>query len=390
MTTMLAHAILSCSGAERWLNCTPSARLEQQMPDKGSEAASEGTLAHKLAELLLREKLKQVNKVAFKKELARIQADDLYNEAMLDHCEDYAVFVMEHYSDAQKNTKDALIFLEQKLNLTEFIPEGFGTGDVVIIADDVLDIIDFKYGKGVPVNATENKQMMLYGLGALREFDYMYDIHRVRMTINQPRLDSISTYEILATDLKIWADQELVPRAKLAFNGEGEFVPGKHCQFCKVRATCKANADMNLEIAKYDFKESPFLTDVEVADILDRAALFYKWLGSVEDYALDQAVNNGKQWPGYKVVEGRSNRKYADEEKVAAKLTGNGFAENIIYTKKLLGLTAMEKEIGKADFQKLLTDLIIKPPGKPALVPESDKRPEYNSTEGAAKDFANN
>ncbi len=229
---------------------------------------------------------------------------------------------------------------------------------------------------------------MLYSLGALREFDFLYDIHTVRMTIYQPRIGNISTWEISVEDLMQWAENDLKPRAALAFDGRGEYEPGKHCQFCKAKAVCKALADHNLEIAKYEFKESDLLADSDVSDILSRAKFIADWLSAVEDYALQQAVEAGKKWPGYKVVEGRSNRKYADEEEVASVLTIKGIKTQDIYNFKLKGLTEMEKMLGKKEFTVLLSDLIIKPPGKPTLVPESDKRPEYNSAENAAKDFA--
>jgi hypothetical protein len=386
---MIAHALLSPSSAERWLNCTPSAKLEEAVPGKSSQAADEGTLAHSLGELLIKQKMKWIGKKEFAQKLIAIETHKLYDHAMADYAESYAVFVMERFASAQAYTKDAAMFLEQKLNLTEFIPDGFGTGDCVVIADRILDITDLKYGKGVPVFAENNKQMMLYGLGALREFDYIYDIQIVRMTIYQPRLDSITSWELPIDELKNWAETELKPRAALAFKGEGKLVPGKHCRFCKINATCKANAEMNLEIAQYDFAESKTLSDKEIADILSRADAFTKWIGVVEEYALEQAIN-GKKWPGFKLVEGRSNRQYSDTTLVAEKLIGKGFSPDKIFTKSLLGITAMEKELGKPEFQANLSDLIIKPPGKPALVPDTDKRPEYNSADSAKLDFANN
>lgn len=381
------HAVLSPSGASRWLSCTPSARLEQQFPDNAGAAASEGTLAHSLGELIIRFRTGAVKKTAYTKKLAEIQADDQYENAMLEYAEGYAVFVLEQFNEAKSHTKDAILFLEQKLNLTDYVPDGFGTGDVLIIADRVLTIIDLKYGKGVPVSADNNKQMMLYSLGALREFDYMYDIQAVRMIIYQPRLDSISTFEMPVPELRQWAEEELKPRATMAFAGEGEYQPGPHCRFCKAKAVCRANAEMNLDIARYEFKDAALLDDTEIADILTRADAFKKWLGAVEEHALFEAVNNDKKWPGYKLVEGRSNRMYADETRVANALTAAGWKEEIIYTKKLLGITAMEKELGKPVFEKTLEGLIIKPPGKPALVPASDKRPEYHSSDAAKLDF---
>lgn len=383
-----AHALLSPSAAERWLNCTPSVRLESQFPDAAGQAAEEGTLAHSLGELLLRKELKQIKKFQFEKDLAAIQAHKLYDKTMLDHAENYRDFVMEHFYAAQARTKDAMLVLEQKVDLTDYIPEGFGTTDANIIADHVLHIIDLKYGKGVPVAADNNKQLMVYALGALSAFDFIYAIDVVRVTIYQPRIDNISTWEISADDLRVWAVTELAPKAKMAFAGAGEFVPGNHCRFCRARGICKANAEHNLKLAEYEFREADLLTDEEVADILDRSKNFSSWLKSVGDFALAQAVANSKKWPGYKLVEGRSNRKYMNEDEVAKTLLDKGFVEEKIYEKNLLGITAMEKVLGKTEFNKLLSPLIIKPAGSPALVPLSDKRPELNSLESAAIDFA--
>lgn len=386
---MANHAILSPSGASRWLACTPSARLEQQFPDRSGAAASEGTLAHTLGELLIRFKSKMILKTQYTKALKEIKANPQYEEAMFDYADNYACYVIEKFSAAQAHTKDAVLLVEQKLDLTEYVPEGFGTGDIMIIANKVLDFVDLKYGKGVEVSAENNKQMMLYALGALRGFECLFDIETVRMTIYQPRLDNISTFEMSVSDLKDWAENELKPRAELAFAGEGEFAPGEVCRFCKAAATCKANADFNMELAKYEFKESLLLEDGEISDILSRAGLFTKWLNAVEEHAQHEAIVNGKKWPGYKLVEGRSNRTYLDESKVAELLISKGLEEDKIYQpKKILGITAMEKELGKSDFATYLSPLIVKPAGKPTLVPESDKRPELSSAANAANDFA--
>lgn len=384
---MSAHAILSPSGAHRWLSCTPSARLEQQFPDKAGEAAAEGTLAHSLGELILKLKLKKISKQVYQRDFKKIETNELYDHAMQEHAESYSVFVLERYYEAQSHTKDAVIYLEHKLNLTEYVPEGFGTGDCVIIADGTMEIIDLKYGKGVLVTADNNKQMMLYALGALKDFNFVYDIDKVRMTIFQPRIDNFSTFELSVDDLLIWAEEDLRPKAKQAFAGEGEFNPGTHCQFCKAKAVCKANADYNLELARYDFKLPELLDEDEIADILGRAKNFTNWLESVLTYALHEAIN-GKKWPGFKLVAGRSNRTYSDEAAVANKLLEKGFAEDLIYKRELLGITAMEKAIGKKTFTEVLNELLIKPPGKPALAPLSDKREELNSLADVQKDFA--
>jgi len=383
----MAHAILSPSSASRWLSCTPSARLEQSFPDSSGMAAAEGTLAHNLGELILRKYFWLIKDQEYNHCLTLIKCDPLYNEDLQSHAEAYAAFVIEHFESAKLTTKDALIFIEKSLDLTDFVPEGFGTGDAVIIADGTMKIIDLKYGKGVSVSCVKNKQMMLYALGALKEFDYMYDVNNVEMIIYQPRLDNISSYEMTAADLMQWGTTELIPKAKLAFEGKGEFCPGDHCRFCKVKPQCKALANQQLELAKYDFQESVLLTDAEIADVLGRADTFSSWIKSVEDYAYSEAVNNNKKWPGWKLVEGRSNRVYADQQKVADKLLSEGFDEETIYTKSLLGITAMEKVITKKTFETVLTGLVIKPQGKPALVPENDKRPEYKSADSAKNDF---
>jgi hypothetical protein len=384
-----AHAILAPSSAQRWLSCTKSARLEEQFPDKAGEAADEGTLAHSLGELILRSKLKRIARYQFNKDLTEIQKNPLYTEAMWEYCESYSAFVLERFAEAISHTKDAMIFLEQKLDLTEYIQEGFGTGDAIIIADGIMDIIDLKYGKGVQVTALNNKQMMLYSLGALRDFDFVYDISKVRMTIYQPRIDNYSSWELSVSDLLTWAQEELKPLAALAFEGKGDYVPGPHCRFCRAKAVCKANADYNLGLAAYDFKTPELLCDEEISDILDRADSFKNWLTAVEDHALNEAINNGKSWPGYKLVEGRSNRKYSDEQAVATKLLEVGFAEDLIYKKGIYTITELEKKIGKKEFALHLSGLIIKPAGKPTLVPMNDKRPEYNSAEAAKQDFLN-
>jgi hypothetical protein len=385
----MAHALLAPSAASRWLVCTPSARLEAEFPDRAGKAAEEGTLAHSLSEVLILHRLNRVSEIAYKGTLKILQENDLYTEAMLGHCDDYAVFVLEAYNEALQHTKDAILLTEEKVDLGFVVPESFGTVDNQIIADGTLHIIDLKYGKGVLVDAENNRQMMLYALGVIREHEFMYDIQKVKMAIYQPRIDNYSSWEISVEDLKKWGEEELKPKAEMAFKGEGEFIAGKHCQFCKVRANCKANADLQLEIAKHDFKEPVLLDDAAIADILSRMKMFEGWLTAVDEYALDQSVNHGKKWPGFKLVEGRSNRKYSDIQAVATTLTKAGYKEDTIYEKKLLGITAMEAEITKKTFNNLLSELVIKPQGKPTLVPESDKRPALNSLEAATDDFKN-
>jgi len=386
---MSDHAILSPSSAHRWLACPPSARLEQQFPDEKSEYAAEGTFAHRLAELRLsRAVANSLKPSVYKRKLAEIKKDPMYSTSLEEYVEQYVTQVSEIFLTAKDKCPDALALLEQRLDFSEWVPGGFGTGDVVIISDDTVEVIDLKFGKGVPVSAEGNPQTRLYGLGAIRTYEMLYDFSKVRMTIIQPRLDNISTEELTVEELLAWAEDYLKPKAALAITGEGEFFAGEHCRFCRARATCRARVKYNLELAKYDFQEPPLLTHEEIAEILARAEELHKWVKDIQDYALDQAENHGVKFPGWKLVEGRSIRKYVDEDAVARALIEAGFSEDTIYTRSLLGITAMEKEIGKKKFEKLLGDLVVKPAGKPTLVPESDKRPEINSTEAAKADFS--
>lgn len=370
------------------MECPPSAMLERGFPNETSSYAEEGSYAHALAELKLsRAVANTVKPRAFKKMLAELQADPLFSTSLDEYVDLYVSQVTERYMAAVDTCKDALALLEQKLDFSQWVPGGFGTGDVVIIADDVVEVIDLKYGKGVPVSAENNPQTRLYGLGAVDTYGALYDFSRVRMTIIQPRLDSISTEEMTVEDLVAWGDEYVKPRAALAIAGEGEYRAGDHCRFCKARATCRARGEANLELAKYDFKPGPLYNDDEIADILIRADEFQKWAKDIQEFALYHA-ERGKKWPGWKLVEGRSNRKYTDLETVSKILVEAGYKEDDIYTRSLLGITAMEKAIGKKSVSELLNELIVKPPGKPVLVPESDKRPEFSSADAAAKDFA--
>lgn len=389
---MRAHALLNASSSHRWLECTPSPRLEAQFPDTRSTYAEEGTFAHELAEIQLT--LKTFETMAPKvynslmKRLNELKKSELYSASMTEYIDQYITIVLEKYHEAKKSCKDTLILLEQKLDFSEWVPDGFGTGDVVIISDNILEIIDLKYGQGVPVSAEGNSQMRLYGLGAINQYGLLYDFDRIRMTIVQPRLDSVSSDEMTVADLLEWGETYVKPRAALAMAGEGEFVPGDHCQFCKAKAQCRARAEANLAMARYDFQKPELLTNDEIAEILAEAERLQKWAKDVQEYALDQAVNHGVKFPGWKLVEGRSNRKYSDPEAVAAKLRAEGYSPDVIYRpQELWGITEMQKKLGKKLFEKYLGDLIIKPAGKPTLVPESDKRPEISSVASAVEDF---
>lgn len=375
------HALLSASSSHRWLNCPPSARLCENYEDKGSEYAQEGTDAHSLCE----HKLKLALGI---ESVDPTEGLSFYNEEMEQCACDYAGYVMELVEEAKKICKDPVVLIEQRLDFSRFVAEGFGTGDCVIIADGTLYIVDYKHGKGVEVSAVENPQMMLYALGALELFDGIYDIDTVRMTIFQPRRENVSVCVMSKDDLLQWAYNDLMAKAKLAYEGGGEFACGDWCRFCKAKAACRKRAEYNLELAKYDFAMPDTLEDAEIAAILEKADELAAWAADVKEFALQQALG-GVKYAGFKVVEGRSNRKYTDEDAVADTVKKAGYDP---YEPKLLGITAMEKLLGKKQFAKLLSGLVEKPQGKPALVPESDKRQEMNidKAASAAEDFKEN
>ena len=381
------HARLSASGAHRWMACTPSVKLEEQFPDKSSEYAEEGTLAHSLAELIIRYNSHEVTKRTFSTRINKIRKEKLYGKDMEEYVSDYADTVWEIFNEAKASCPDAQLLAEQKLDFSEYVPEGFGTGDVVIIADDMIQVIDLKYGKGVGVSAAGNPQLRLYGIGAYLEHSMLYDIRRVKLTIIQPRLEHVSTEELTVRELLKWAEEEVRPRAELAMKGEGEYQPGDHCRFCKAKAVCRARSDYNQELAKFDFRNPDVLEEWEIGEVLTRAEELKSWAKDVTDYAYGQALDNGKKYEGWKLVAGKSNRKYLEEGKVADTLMKAGYKEEEIYEKKLLGITAMEKKLGKKEFQDTLGKLVIKPEGNPVLVPDSDKRPELNTADSAKEDF---
>lgn len=384
---MAAHAYLGPSAASRWLTCTLSPSLEAKVPHKSSVYADEGTLGHSIIELLIRYKLSLILEKAFKQQLKEYEAHELFTESLYDYCEQSAVFVVEEYYASQVITKDAQIILEERVDLSHLVPECFGTVDVQIIADGRLKVIDHKLGKGVLVFADENKQAMLYALGCLRGVSFLYDIKEVEIIINQPRVDNISRWVISTTELLAWGENYVRPRAKLAFEGKGDLIAGDHCRFCKVRANCRANYELQLEITKYDFKDPLLLTPEEISDVLMRSKNVESWLEAVEIYALEKATAEGVRWPGFKLVEGKTNRVYSSEVEVVKTLTTKGMEEDKLYTKKLLGLTAMQKLLGTTDFNSLVGPWLVKPKGNPTLVPESDKREELKSIETVRDDF---
>ena len=335
---MAKHAFLAASASERWLHCPPSAKLCAQEDDQGSEYARQGSDAHALCEHLL---LKALGRET------RDPTEDLtyYDAEMQEAAEAYAAFVMEQVAEAKTVCHDPLICVEQTVDFSKWVQHGFGTADALIVADDTL-----------------------------------YDINRIRLSIFQPRRENIDTFELTKTDLLQWADDFLAPIAKLAYEGQGEFEAGNHCQFCRVKATCRKRAEYAMELAKYEFADAPTLDENEIAEILPQIDTLVSWAEDIKSYALNQALS-GVRYPGFKLVAGRSNRKYADEAAVARVVSEAGYDP---YDKKLVGITEMTKRLGKKRFEELLNGLLIKPEGKPVLVPATDTRPELNN---AKNDF---
>ena len=370
---MANHAYLSASASHRWMACPPSARLCAQEDDRTSEYAIQGSCAHELGQFLVEQALGRE---------CRDPTEDLtyYNAEMQEAAEAYRDFVMEQVNAAKALCREPLVCVEQTLDYSKWVQHGYGTGDCVIVADGMLHVIDLKFGVGILVSADHNSQLMCYALGALDTFGCLYDFDRVRLSIFQPRRDNVDTWETSKAELLRWADEVLAPVARLAYKGEGEFKAGDHCQFCKVKATCRKRAGYAMELARFDFADPPTLAEDEIAGILPRIDTLVSWAEDVKAWALQQALS-GVTYPGWKLVEGRSNRRYSDEAAVAAIVTKAGFDP---FEKKLLGITAMTRQLGKKRFEELLSGLIVKPQGKPVLVPETDKRPVFNT---AADDF---
>lgn len=383
------HALLGPSSAARWLACPPSARLSEGLKDTASDYAQEGTLAHRVGELLLRERWEGAD---IREDMAALQTDPLYFPAMMEYMKSYAGFIEERMAEARTRCKDPRLYIEQEVELGQFAPESFGTSDAIIASDGRLDVLDLKFGKGVRVDAAGNPQMRLYALGAYLALSWAYEFDVIRMTIYQPRLDHISTDEITKDDLLEWAEKVLKPRAALAWEGKGEFCPGENtCRWCRAAPICRAHRDYQLELAREDFADPPLLSPEEVAEVLTRLPTLQAYAEQVKAYALDAAVTQGVTFPGYKLVTGRSVRRYADENAIAAALCKAGYPESDIYKPhELLGLTAMEKLVGKKKLDKLAGKYIIKPEGAPALASESDPRPALNRATKAEEDFDDN
>lgn len=362
------HAFLSASSAHRWLNCTLSPMLEKDIPDTVNEYTEEGTLAHEIAETILKHAIGTISDEEHDRILQELKEHESFYEGMLEEVKVYTDYCLSKYGK---------VYVEYTLDLSPYVPEGFGTADCVVIHDHQIEVVDLKFGKGVEVSPKDNPQLMLYGLGALEAFDYIYDIEEVTMSVAQIRLHDVESYTMKAEDLRKWGEEVVKPKAQLAFEGKGETKAGEWCTFCKMKDRCKTRSQYLLEsYEKYKGKEE--LKPEELAEILEKAKDIKKWLSDVEKYALDLALK-GTDIPGFKVVEGRSNRIIVDPDALAKVLINLGYNEQEIF--ELKSITALEKLLGKKKFAEISQKYITKPEGKPTLAKMSDKRQELVETE---------
>lgn len=381
------HAKLSASGSHRWINCPGSVALESNFPESTSVYAEQGTIAHLLAETKLRTKYDDLFTDNEKAEnIKRIKSSGFLDDEMEEVIPNYVANICEIYETEKTMNNDAAILFEQRLDFSAYVPDGFGTGDVLMLSGDTLTVIDLKYGKGVKVEAENNPQLRLYALGALDCYGMIYDIKQVKTIVFQPRLDHISQETLPVEDLITWGEEVIKPAAALALSEDAPLASGDHCKFCKARNTCRKRAEEALEIARFNLTDSKLLTNDEIAEALRIIEKYEKWIKDIKEYALAQALS-GEHFPGWKVVEGRANRTYADEIKAIETLKEAGFDESVTTTRKILTITEMEKLVGKKKFSDILGCLVVKPDGKPALVDESDKRPAINKIDEARKHF---
>ena len=384
----MAHAVLSASGASRWLACTPSARLEEQFPDSTSEYAKEGTLAHEVCELKVRKNLIELMSTrTYNTKLKKLKENELWQDEMDKFTDAYLEYIQEL---VHSYSCSPAVMVEKKVDFSQYVPEGFGTADCIVIAEGTMHIIDFKYGKGVAVSAENNSQMKLYALGAYLEYSMLYPIEKIKMAIVQPRLENeASESEIFVAELMEWAENVVKPLAEKAYKGEGTYIAGNHCRFCRAKATCRERARMNLEASKFEMKAGALLSDTEVGEALKMAQDLAKWAEDLKEYALTESLK-GKIIPGWKAVEGRSVRAFKDTDLAIKTIVDSGIDEALLYERKQLTLAQIEKLLGAKQFKELVGELVEKAPGKPTLVLETDKREKIVNRITAEEDFNDN
>ncbi len=379
-----SHAILSASSSNKWLVCTPSARLEEQFPNKTSEYMAEGTLAHEIAEFKVKSYfLEATPRSTYTRRLNKLKKKDLFDQEMLGHTDTYLEFIKGEA--LQTNTKP-FIAVEQRVDFSKYVPEGFGTADCILISGNTLQVIDFKYGKGVKVEAEDNPQMKLYALGALEQFGIFYNISCIKMSIVQPRIDNISSYEMQKDQLLEWGESVVKPQAQKAFMGIGDFVQGQHCKFCKAKGACEFRATENMKVVEEIKKASGLLTNTQISEMLIKTEGVEQWIKDLKANALEKILK-GEDIPDWKAVEGKSNRKITDVDKAFEILEANGFDQAILYERKPINLTQLEKVVGKKKLTETIGDYIEKPKGAPTLAKASDKREPFRVS--AAEEFKN-
>lgn len=381
-----AHALLSASASKRWLACTPSVRLEEQFPETTSTYAEEGTLAHEIAELKLRKHfIEPMSQRTFNTRLNKMKKHELYQEEMLKHTDIYLEYLQ---GITLAMSAAPYVAVEKRINYSSYAPEGFGTVDCLIIGGETLYVTDFKYGKGVPVEAEDNPQMKLYALGAYLEYSFLYPITKVKLAIIQPRLNSISEFELTAHELLQWGE-DIKPIAQKAFAGEGDFVPGEHCKFCRAKAQCRARSEQYSALADFTAFKPPLLSDEEVGQLLEKGQHIEAWLKALQEYALGECLK-GNEIPGWKAVEGRGSRSYVDLDKAFSHLKENGVEEALLYERVPLTVAKIEKVLKKQQYTELLVEpgLVKKSSGKPTLALASDKREAVKLNPDASQDFA--
>lgn len=381
----MAHALLGPSSAARWMACPPSVNLTKDMPDTTSEYAAEGSLAHEIAELKLKKKIVDPGMTTrkFNSEMKKLKEKELYQEEMQEFTDIYVDFIQEQMC-ACENTP--YVAVEQKVNFSQYVPQGFGTADCILISGDTIHIIDFKYGRGVVVDAEENPQMLLYALGAYLAYNFLYDIKRIQMSIVQPRVSHFSSWECDVDYLLSFAEKAK-EKALMAAEGQGEFQAGKHCKFCKAKTTCRTRAEENLELEGWQYTLPPLLKPDEVGHILKKAEDLAAWAKELKEWALSECLN-GNEIPGWKAVHGRGSRSFTNTDEAVKVLMEKGIAEELLYERKYLTLAQMEKTIGKKDFQEMVGDLIVMKEGSPTLVVESDKREAISNRIKAEEEFS--
>ncbi|MFC2423640.1 MAG: DUF2800 domain-containing protein [Fusobacterium polymorphum] len=380
----MAHALLGPSSAARWIACPPSVKLCEQFEDVESEYAKEGSLAHEIAELKVRKLIDPgLTSRKFTAAMKKLKEKELYQEEMQGYTDEYVEFIQEQMYSYSTTPH---IAVEQKVDFSEYVPDGFGTADCILISNDTLHIIDFKYGKGVPVSVENNKQLLLYALGAYLAYEMIFPIAHIKMSIVQPRLANIDTWEC-SLDYLLEFAKIAQEKATMALKGEGDFNCGEHCKFCKAKAICKERANVNLELAKYEFKAADQLTLEEIGEILEKAKDLAKWAEDLNEYALSESLK-GNEVPGWKAVNGRGSRSFKNIDEAIKVLVDNGIAEELLFERKYLTLAQIEKTVGKKEFNNLVGDLIVMNVGKPTLVEASDKREAITNRIKAEDEFS--